>query len=437
MTKNNISLALAVFSSFGAMTVAAMDFSLPGADVSLSGFATAGFAISDQPYNYPRFLNNKGTFKRDSIAGAQVDVKLNNGFSITAQAKIAPSISSDDDIGPTLTWAFLSWRPTNDLLFRGGRLRVPLYLNSQNKDIGTTFDFARLPTEVYSTAPTTDFDGLAASKTWDFDAGELTLDGYIGMTDIHLRKAPFNFAPISSDSVYVPYHMEAYGLALTFQQDDNLFRISAHDSYTQCTTCAKGENPPVTFPFVALMPGVGYYQISNQMPGPGVPDAKIVHTPVYTVAADVALGYGFRIMGEYVRRNVRNIATSLDSQGGYLAVLKSFGDWTPYVSVAHLQSTDRTLDLYNRLKNNTVPDFIPNAAFINASQRAGAARIFAFDQTTWAVGTSYRINATSKLKAEWAVTKIGDASSFVDTPAGEDSGNRLINVFSFSYNMVF
>ena len=40
----------------------------------------------------------------------------------------------------TLTWAFLAWRPTNDLLLRAGRFRVPYYLNSANLDVGVTYD---------------------------------------------------------------------------------------------------------------------------------------------------------------------------------------------------------------------------------------------------------------------------------------------------------
>lgn len=416
------------------IVTAATDFSLFGTDISLSGFATAGFAISDQRYNYQRFLNNDGTFKRDSVFGLQMDSKLTDAISITVQAKVAPSMSSENGIDPILTWAFLSWRPTNDLLFRGGKLRVPLYLNSANTDIGATFDFVRLPTEVYATAPTTDINGVMVSKTWNLEAGELILDGYVGTADTHYRQAPYNYSPLLSGAIYIPMNMNAYGTVLTFQHDDDTFRIGVHDTYIKFTD---GNKLAVTFPFVEIKPSVGYYQTSNNLLGSGIPEISVAHTLVYTLAADIALDNGFRVMGEYVCRDVQNIDTGPSSQGGYLALLKSLDAWTPYVSVAHLQSMDKTLDLYNRVSRNRVPDTIPDAAILNAAQQVGAAGIDAYDQTTFAVGTSYRINPTSKFKAEWAITKIGDASSFIDSPAGEMSGDKLINVFSFSYNVVF
>jgi len=426
--KNRIAWAFAAVSGLGAMTAAA-------ADISLSGFGTLGYAQSDQSYNYQRFINDKGTFKRDSVLGVQMDAKLNDTFGFTLQGKVAPSLNSDKDVDATVSWAFLSWRPANDWLFRLGRLRVPLYLNSETTDVGATFDFARLPAEVYSTSPTTDFDGVSLSKTWSLDAGELTLDGYWGSA-----KTDFRFylrddvAPLSAGANFKAIKVDARGLVLTLQSDENIFRIGAHDTYTTGTS---GATMPVTFPYVAIMPGVGYYQTSELMPGPGVPISTRIHSPTYTLGADVAVGNGFRVMGEDVRRDVRNIATGPDTQGAYLAVLKPVGAWTPYVSVARLESMERTRDLYNKVNGNTVPAFIPGAAQINAAQRAGADGIAAYDQTTWALGTSYRINPTSKIKAEWAQTRSGDMSSLIDAPPGGESGKQTVNVFSFSYNVVF
>jgi hypothetical protein len=413
---------------------AATDFSLFGTDVSLSGFATAGFAISDQPYKYQRFIDNDGTFKSDSLLGGQIDIKLTNQFSITAQAKLRPSTSSERDVDPILTWAFLSWRPTNDLLFRGGRLRVPFYLHSETTDIGETFDFARLPVEVYPISTIANIDGLSGNKTWNFDVGELTLSGYVGELTNNVRQSPYNQPPLSAPASYMQIDTKSYGLVLTFEHEDDIYRIGAHDSFSRRHD---GQGIEVTFPFVEIMPNIGYYQVSNDMPGPGVQKVNEVRTISYVVGADIGLGEGFRLVGEYVRRDVRNIVTGPDSQGGYLALLKSFDDWTPYIRMAHLQSMEKSLNLYRGLNGNTVPDMIPDADILNASQRATAASIDIYDQTTWAIGTSYRLTPTSKLKAEWAITKTGVASSFIDTPIGGDSGDKLINVFSFSYNVVF
>lgn len=404
------------------------------ADISLSGFATVGYAQSDQGYNYERFVNKSGTFKRDSVLGVQVDARLNSEFSVTLQGKVAPSIKRDSGVDTTVSWAFVSWRPSNDLLFRLGRMRVPLYLNSETTDVGATFDFARLPAEVYSTSPTTDFDGLSVAKSWSLDAGELTMDAYVGAADTHFRSyLRDDVAPLAAGAFYIPVNVKSKGLVLTLQRDESTFRAGYHNTHTR----ADGVTMPVTFPYVDIMPGVGYYQTSNLMPGPGVAAADEIHSPVFSLGADVALGQGYRVMGEYVRRKVSNIVTGPDSQGAYLAVLKQVGAWMPYLSAARLKSTDRTRELYNQVNANRVPSYIPGAAQINASQRAGADGIFAYDQTTWSIGTSYRLSPTSKIKAEWARTRTGDMSSLVDAPPDGESGKKTLNVLSLSYSLVF
>ena len=74
---------------------------------------------------------------------------------------------------------------------------------------------------------------------------------------------------------------------------------------------------------------------------------------------------------------------------------------------------------------------------INASQRAGADQLIAYDQNSWALGTSYSISAKAKIKAEYLRAHIGQMSTLVDAPPGSNIRNQNINVFSLSYNFVF
>jgi hypothetical protein len=54
-----------------------------------------------------------------------------------------------------------------------------------------------------------------------------------------------------------------------------------------------------------------------------------------------------------------------------------------------------------------------------------------------AVGTAYRLTAHNLLKVEWAQTRTGSVSSFVDAPVGGDSADLRINVLSLSFNYSF
>ena len=194
---------------------------------------------------------------------------------------------------------------------------------------------------------------------------------------------------------------------------------------------------PVTYPFVPLLPGIGYYQVDPGMPGPGIPVIDHYSYRTLTLGADVNLGSGFRVISEFARSYVSKTQLSTQSVRGYASVLKRVDQWTPYVSYAFLRSNKGTLDLRDNVNANTVPAFVPGAAQINASQRVGADTIIAYDQSSWALGTSYALSATSTIKAEFLRAHIRRVSAFADGPPGSNIRNQNINVLSMSYNFVF
>ncbi len=405
------------------------------AGIELSGFGTLGAAISDQDFIYQRHLEDGGTLNRDSLAGLQLDARLTATWGMTLQVKMAPSAYDDNAWEPTLTWAFLSWRPTNDLLLRAGKLRLPLMLYSANSDVGTTFDFARLPTEVYSLLPTTDLKGLSFAKTWLDHDREWVLEGYLGQAYTEWRYyLRGGLEPIfSAGTMFLGYDMDMVGSVLSLYSGDHIWRIGLHRA-----DATWDQGPvPTRFPFVPLAPGMGYYQISDAMPGPGVlyEDQYVIY--LLTLGAEIALPWDFRLTGEYGRRRFENATTGPDTSAGYLALLKRIGRWTPYVYWAGIRTDESVLDHIDSLNRNRLPDVIPGAAAINVSQRVGADLLSPYEQDSWAVGTSYRLSPRSLLKAEWMHTQTGRLSSFVDTPPAEDSGGRQINVFSLSYSFTF
>ena len=107
------------------------------------------------------------------------------------------------------------------------------------------------------------------------------------------------------------------------------------------------------------------------------------------------------------------------------------------MTYAFLKSQSAPLDLHASVASTVVPGFIPNAAQINASQRAATDGILAFDQRSLAIGSSYALSPTSKLKAELMHVRIGQVSSLVDAPPGGNIRNQGINVISLSYSVVF
>lgn len=413
-------------------------FALHAADFSLSGFGTLGFAKSDKPYRYQRFVDEDGTFRRDSVAGVQVDAKLTSSVGATVQLLASPATDNDRQYDATVAWAFVSWRPNNDWLIRAGRQRIPLYLHSQNHDVGVTYAFLRLPTEMYSISPGNEFNGISVSSSWSFPRGDLTVDGWLGTTNVSGRFWFRDGVPQiqSPGPSFRAISLTGKGLVFTFRAEQDTYRLGLLGS----TGRQRNGTPlPTTYPYVSLLPGAGYFQVDNSLPGPGIVGIKNIKNSVATFGADLALGNGYQVTGEYARTFVNNpiVKIANGSDRGYLSILRRMGKWTPYVTYAFLRTDSDQRELYSRVNENTVPSAIPGAAVLNSSQRAGADAILTYDQHSWAIGTSYALSPTSKVKAEWMRVRIGQMSSLVDAPPGSNIRNQSINVFSLSYSVVF
>jgi hypothetical protein len=402
-------------------------------DLSFSGFGTIGYAVSDQPYRYQRFLHDRGSFQRDTVLGAQADVKFSPQWSATYQAMAAPSMGNDEDWSLKTTWAFVSWRPDNDWLLRVGKQRVPLFLNAENRNVGQTYDFARLPAEVYGLAPTTDLIGLYVSRSWLPAIGETTLDMFAGEANMVARAHARDLGP-----VFMPVNTDVRGLALTLRQEKATWRVGLHHVATSMRGGGRGF--PSHYPSVPIVPGVSYYDVA----GPGTQYAKRIINDVITLGADIEVAPSWRVMAEVVRNIQMRTENGANTAGGYVAVLHKIDRFTPYVSFAKLRSVGDSMKTVRGLDGSVVPYLSPAPADVaavdalNMSQRVGADIIQAYDQDSLAIGTSFAVTPSSKLKLEWMRTRIGNRSAMVDSPAGGDAvRHQHIQVLSLNYNFVF
>jgi hypothetical protein len=413
--------------NFGLLSIlAALAMPVHAVDLTWSGFGTIGWAQSDQPYKYQRFIDDHGSFNRDTVLGGQLDARFSHQWSATVQAKVAASDHNDTDWQASLAWAFLSWRPSDDWLIRAGKIRLPLMLNTENNDVGSTFDFARLPQEVYSIAPTTDVLGLSISKTWMLDSYEWVLEGYSGQAKTYQRYFVRTGQPDGTmrGGLFTPFRMKSSGLVLTVRDIGNTFRIGVHE----VVATRVGEPSHAEIPFVHQGP-YDYFDIKS-----GRREDRLF-IPVQTLGASIGLPADFRMTAEYARVRIHSASEGLSRWGAYLAIDKRIGNWKPYIYYAKMRSTGKALDLYQAIEavshNPALPGVLRNYQTFNADIVSG------YDQWTGAIGTSYRLSPASLLKAEYAHTRTGVVSSFIDAPVGSDSSGRHLNVVSVSYNFTF
>lgn len=397
------------------------------ADFAYSAFGTLGYAISDQDFRYLRYIDNEGTFKVDSLAGVQVDVRFTPEWSATVQGVVSAPRRRDDGLEAAVRWAFVSYRPTNDWLIRAGRLRPPVFIHTQNAEVGVTYDQARLPVEIYSLSPVYDIDGAAVAKTWSLDDAELNVEGYWGKADVRFR-LPFQRHPELS-LVPRPFFSEEIsfkGLIVSHASGPLFLRAGFHHGRI------RGERP-VSRDFVAttipLPPPVG-----GTLYAPGA-TVEAFNALLWTLGADWRRG-PWRVTAEYGKRAFSDVEPAADTQSGYVTVAHALGKWTPYLTYARLLSSKRQRSLFGDINSTPVPLAAQGAPFFLPSNfhRALADQVHVLDQHSFMLGTSYSPSATSKVKLEWMRVGVGAGSNVL---IDGDVRNKRFNVFSVSYSVSF
>ncbi len=437
MKRGLVAWACALAASLGAVLPAAA-----AVDYSLSGYATLGYARSTglNGGSYLRFSNSDGSLKTESRLAGQLDVRFTPAWSATVQLKLAPAADSDHGTALTTAWAFVGWRPSNDWLLRAGRMRLPLYLHSESLDIGVAYDMARLPVEMYSVAPSNEFDGISAAYTLPLSllgGSELSIDIYGGRIRTDARFWNRDGAPpqLAAGANFRDADVKLSGAVLTLRNADTTARLSVNDARSKTLD---GDGLPVSVPFVQIAPGLGYFRVSEALPGPPIETVDRLHNIVTTVGIDHQFGDGWRATAEIARNRQFRTNVGANTTGGYVALSRELGQFTPYVSYGRLRTHGTQMDMYRRLLAVQLPGFIPGAAQINASQRVFAESIYAADQHTWALGTSWNAPWGGRLKLEWARTGVGEVSRLLDTPPGQPSlRDADFSTTTFTYSLAF
>ena len=397
-------------------------------DYSLTGFGTVGYAVSDQNAPYLRYIDKGGTLKADSLIGVQGEARFDPQWSATLQVVGGAPRTRDDGVEAQVRWAFVSYRPSNEWLFRVGRLRVPFLINTQNGEVGVTYHQARLPTEVYSVSPFYDADGAAFTRTWALENSEVALDGYFGKSRIKFRN-PFHADPALRlfPDLYVPEKVNVTGLILSHSSGPLVLRAGVHFADIRTTGTQKFADTFVATPIAAPPPFGGTLYV----PGKIVPKLDI---NVLAFGADWQSG-DWRLTSEYGQRFSKDTAIGIGSKSASVTIERAVGKWTPYFTYARLVSAPETRKLYQDVSSTPVPLGAQGPPlFLPASfHRILAGQIYIYDQYSTMFGTSYSLSPTSKLKLEWMRTHVGQGSVLVDG----DFRHKSFNVFSMSYNFAF
>lgn len=393
--------------------------------LTVSGFATLGTAVSNQSYDYQRFINSNPSVMRDSLLGVQLDAKLSDRWSATYQGVVSASDNSDNRYELGTRWAFLSYRPTNDFLFRIGRLRAGSFLNLQNLEVGASYAVARQPYEVYSLSPVYWVDGIGINKNWELNNDyELGLEITWGSLD-----APWRYYHSAGQHpVFTSYPTQSRGFVLSLTNNEDLYRFAYYD----ISIDANSASSPF-YKSIAVInndPLYGGGQILQPTGAMTQMTARVI-----TLGTSIALPDQYRFTAEYGRRLNDDVNTGTDASGVYAMLSKRINKWEPYLYYARMWSEDSEVKQWRALHNATPPMTLDPATnqYLNGLYQDTASSLSVYDQHTIALGTSYSFSPTQRLKGEVAYTRIGEHSSVVD----QDVAHSDLLVYSLSYNIAF
>jgi len=193
-----------------------------GFNTSISGYGTIGGTYTgNSAYTY---IQNPSEFKAtnsqfdlgvDSRIGAQAIFTYGADLSVIVQEEARRRGSENFSLGTE--WAYLQYKPTDDLKLRLGRVALATFLMSDFREVGYAQTWFIAPNEVYGAEPFETLDGGQA--LWHVALGPVGLDlqGAYGSTSQTVQAAGVSY-DVSAKS--------AYNVSAAVSYQDFLVRIA-------------------------------------------------------------------------------------------------------------------------------------------------------------------------------------------------------------------
>jgi predicted porin len=371
---------------------------------SLNGFLTIGAAGSSESnlrYGADGTMTSGADFVGESKAGIQADYAINKSWSLTAQVVAKSMMNDRERLGVAGEWMFASYALTDETKVRFGKLRLPLFMYSEQLDVGKSYALARLPVEMYGITPTNAYNGVDARIKFDIgDSGELTVQPYAGIARFDGRNtvsAPMASAQMPAGSqVYNTFEADSIkGVNLEYLGLDGRLKLRAGILVTNMD-----DKGGMTLN-MAQMPGMAGMAANNV-------EAKFTSVGAQYRAGDTTL------TAEYGQRRVDSAAFA-QTDGYYVAVDHKLGKFVPYVSYAAINSDKDKI--------------------IRGTKAAVQ------EQDTVAVGLGYLLTSSSSVKVEVSQVHVGNDNNFNYYAAEQSTGNPLhdktFNIYRLNYNLLF
>jgi hypothetical protein len=280
----------------------------------------------------------------DSVIGGQIDWRIRPGTSVTFQGVASPS----SDMEPILRMGYFRQQFDNNLALRLGRIRSPVYFDSDVVEIGYAYLMMRPALPIYTLLNTFSWiDGVDVQ--WRFPLNNMVFlaQGYGGQVDYDVG--------IPGTSRMTNGSLEGLiGIAMSLITPNIMYRAS--HSYANRSTMRSDELRQLNAGLTQLSTTLNTLAMNPLLPAEitrglnqqalGIDALKNPYNGddlTYTsIGFDAYLGH-WRLMGEWVRVNPDSEILGVH-QGFQVSVGYNIGQWTPYASFAHFRRQSALLD---------------------------------------------------------------------------------------------
>lgn len=392
----------------------------------INGFGTLGAVHANTDFG--------GTFSRDVSlvpGGTGLQLKPDSRLGIQANYEVSRSVELVGQVvakdqpagarkGDPIEWAFASFRPTDDVNIRLGRVGADLYLISDYRNVGIGYLTARPTVDFYGVMSIGSLDGIDIAKTWSDGDTLWRAKGYFGQSKYHVNGKTGSFKDIG-------------GLVLSREQDGLTVRgtvaqgtINIRDAELTAVRSALGQVTQIPLPTVAAQAKqlLDAYVYEN------------IHVKYLTLGVSYDRD-NWVATAEIMR--IRSNSGIASGRGGYFVIGRRFGDLTPYVGMSRLRSTDSPysdpnwgqalMPLAPLIGLNTVQ--LTQVLGQQASATLNNNRI---DQSTATLGVRWDVDPRMAVKAQWDRVRVRRDGGLLWQ--GQASGGRA-NVLSVVVDFMF
>lgn len=289
--------------------------------ITFNGFLTAGATYASQPVldgtnvvSQDGNVENTVGFTNDSRLGIQISANVNPHISVTGQLLAR---AKDENSQFKADWAFFSYRASDELSIRGGKVKLPTFLTSDYIEVGYAYPWIRPPQEVYFANPISTINGVDVLGRFQVGDSTLLVQPYFGVSRGEEAVVPQEFVTAPAP----------FGLGLA---PGTIVRADfSADNLTGVNLSLGSEVFTVR---------AGYLKTKVNAPAFGVFEDEATFA-----SAGATLDWKNVVLySEYFEREIEGRANgAFPNQKGYYATVGyRFGSWLPHLTFAKLDDND-------------------------------------------------------------------------------------------------